>query len=331
MSKFVCNIPVALIIFKRKDTVMRIIDRIAEVTPSKIYLLSDNGRNEEEKKLVEECRKAVEERITWDCEIIKNYAVENRGVYENIGGGAKWVFEREEKCIFLEDDNLPEVSFFKYCCDLLDKYQDNEDILWICGTNYFTSLESKIDTSYVFTKHLLPCGWASWSKKFLKYYDGEFENLQTKNDVAKLKKAYKGSKLFDQQYYCMRKEKYLKRTKGRYASWDYQMAFSVRFFDKYGIAPVNNQITNIGADAFSEHGGTSLSKTMTTRFCEITSKPISFPLKHPKKVEMNLCFEKLTENTIRLPFKLRMKNKIKRVLMRMLGKEDCTPFSELRK
>ena len=331
MESFVCNIPVALIIFKRKDTVMRILDRIAEVKPPRLYLLADAGRNDEERALVAECRRAVEEKINWECEVIKYYAEENRGVYENIGGGAKWVFEREETCIFIEDDNLPEVSFFQYCSELLEKYRDNDDVLWICGTNYFPSYQSPTGDSYMFTKHLLPCGWASWSHKFLKYYDGEFDSIKTKEGVKRLKAAYKGSKLFDQQYYCMRKELFMKKNRGRYVSWDYQMALSVRYHGKYGISPACNQIRNIGADVFSEHGGTNLTKTMTNRFCEVESRPLQFPLKHPETVAIDKKYEKMTEKVIRLPFSLRVKNRVKRILMRLLGKDDAMPFSMLRK
>ena len=111
MEKF--DIPVAMFIFKRKDTVLRIIDRIREVKPQTFYLIADEGRNEEEKALVKDCREAVEKAIDWDCNLIKNYAMENRGVHAQIGMGALWVFEREERAIFLEDDNLPEVSFFE--------------------------------------------------------------------------------------------------------------------------------------------------------------------------------------------------------------------------
>ena len=331
MEKYVCKIPVALFIFKRKDTVLRIIERIAEVKPPKVYLLGDEGRNDSERQMVSECREAIEKAIDWDCETIRNYASENRGVYQNIGCGAKWVFEREERCIFIEDDNLPEVSFFRFCEELLEKYESNDDVLWICGTDYLAQYSSPTGDSYMFTKHLLPCGWASWSKKFLKYYDGEFENLQKDGGVQKLKKSYKGSKLFDQQYYCMRKEMFLKKVRGRYASWDYQMAFSVRFFGKYGISPCKNQIKNIGADSFSEHGGTSLAKTMTRRFCDVPSYPMEFPLKHPENVQIDPIYEKKIEKIIRLPFGLRMKNKAKRLFMRILGKEDVMPFSMLRK
>ena len=99
------NIPVVLIIFLRCDTISRIIQKLSEVKPSKIYLLADEGRNDKEIEQAHECRKTVESLINWDCEVIKNYARENRGVYRNIGEGARWVFEREEKAISLDMRN----------------------------------------------------------------------------------------------------------------------------------------------------------------------------------------------------------------------------------
>ena len=92
-----------------------IIDRLREIQVSKVYLMADYGRNKNEIEQAEACRKAAEQAIDWNCEVIKNYATENRGVYGNIGKGAQWVFQREEMAIFLEDDNLPEVTFFRYC------------------------------------------------------------------------------------------------------------------------------------------------------------------------------------------------------------------------
>ena len=127
----------------------------------------------------------------------------------------------------------------------------------------------------------------------------------------------------------MRKEIFVKESRGRYASWDYQMAFSVRNFDKYGVSPHNNQIKNIGADEFSAHGGTNLNMVMTKRFCGMPSYPLDFPLNHPKTVAPDEEYEKKIEKIILLPLPLRVKNKAKRLMMKLLGREDVTPFSWL--
>lgn len=288
------DIPVVLFIFKRYDKSLQIISRIAEVKPSKIYLISDAGRNEEEHAEVIKCRCAVESSITWNCEIIKDYAEENKGCYERIGLGALRVFEKEEIAIFLEDDNLPEVSFFYYCRELLEKYKNNNKVIWICGTNYLEKCNFQCDTDYGFTQHMLPCGWASWSEKFSQYYDKDF-SLYTPEAKAYLKKHYYSRRLFKKDSKNWEQELSFIKNKGRFASWDYQMCFSLRIHDKLGIVPKYNQIKNIGVDSAAAHGGSTYNSVMTQRFCGMNSLPLSFPLKHPERVEIDPVIEKELE------------------------------------
>ena len=191
------DIPVAVFMFKRPNKTALIIDQIAKVKPSKIYLIADGPRNDDEKADVMTCRNEVERHINWDCEVVKNYAENNRGVYQNIAGGAKWVFDREECAIFLEDDNFPAISFFQYCKEMLERYEDDTRILWICGTNYMGKSEFEDGSDYCFTKLMLPCGWASWSKKFLKYYDGQMDLYRDSICQNKVRLSYGNRLLFN--------------------------------------------------------------------------------------------------------------------------------------
>ena len=324
------DIPIVLFLFKRSDTVLRIIKVLSGIKPQKIYLLSDQGRDEKEKQLVEKTRNVIEKSIDWECELIKNYAVENRGVYRNIGEGARWVFEREKTAIFLEDDNLPEVSFFPYCKELLERYKNNQKVLWICGTNYLGEYNSEY--SYMFTQHLLPCGWASWSNKFLENYDGE---MLTYNDPYKREKfceSYESKALLRQRLASLEGEYRRKGEDNGFKSWDYQMLFSLRSNEMVGISPVYNQIRNIGADQFSIHGGTSLDKTKTKRFCEIQTREMEFPLKHPCKVELDRKYEDLISNIILLPLSMRIKIRINSVIKKLLHIDPYASLSvELKK
>lgn len=308
------EIPVVMIIFKRKESSLRILERISQVRPQKLYLLGDEGRNDDEKDLVAQCRKAIEENINWDCEVIKNYAEKNRGVYANIGLGAKWVFERESWAIFLEDDNLPEVTFFKYCEELLKRYKEDSRIFWICGTNYLGKYKPETDESYMFTKHLLPCGWASWAHKFLKYYDGELFFAEDKSLVERVKYEYENKSLYKQQMRSINNELDRKHNKEKFLSWDYQLAFSVRVNSFYGISPCNNQIKNIGVDSFSTHGGHSFADIMTQRFCGMESYPLEFPLVHPEAVLCDRTYERKIGRIILLPFFIRLKSSISRIV-----------------
>lgn len=303
------DIPVCLFIFKRQDKSVQIIREIAKHKPQKLYIIADAGRNAEEHRLCEQCRKAVENAIDWDCTIVKMYAKENRGCFGNIGLGAREVFEKEAKAIFLEDDNLPEETFLPYCRELLYRYESNDDILWICGTNYMTDFVPSEPCDYVFTRHLLPCGWASWSSKFLKYYDYDFTNLNNQG----LKQARKTYQSLRHYRYDVRNWK-AEKAHNRFYSWDYQMNFSIRFHNKYGIAPCKNQITNIGADSFSAHGGTSMDNCLTAKFCEVPSARISFPLRAPSRIAIDPIFEKKTREIIVPPRRYYFRIYLRRIL-----------------
>jgi hypothetical protein len=296
MDKF--DIPIALIIFKRVDKPLMILERIAQVKPQKIYLLADGGRNAKEHEQALECRRQIESMINWECEVIKRYSPTNIGVYENIAGGAKWLFQQEEFAIFLEDDTLPEITFFHYCKDLLEKYKDNEKVLWICGTNYLQKYKPKDKSSYVFTKCMLPCGWASWSEKFLTFYDSDITNMSNPSNRSEILSSYIDNALYQQDMINVDYEINYFKKYGRFYSWDYQMAYSIRLNKLLGIAPTCNLITNIGVDNDSVHGGNNLNDPMTNRFCNVDSFPISFPLNHPNEVCVDLDFEKEIEQII---------------------------------
>lgn len=313
------NIPVVLFIFKRKDTVYRIIERLAEIKPQKIYLISDGPRSEEEKKIVQDVRNSVESYINWECEIIKNYADHNVGVYDRIGKGAKWVFSKEEKAIFLEDDNLPEPTFFEYCKELLEKYEQNKKILWICGTNYLEDYNPMDESSYVFTQHLLPCGWASWSDKFIKYYDGDLKSLNTSVSIDSLSNKYENKSLYRQDVDVILKTHNLLRNNPQKASWDRQMIFSLKANDMFGISPSKNQIKNIGVDIHSTHGGTSYKKVMTRRFCGMDSIPLKLPLKHPSKIIIDKVYEDKVGKIILYPWYMRIGTKIGKIIKPIIG------------
>lgn len=303
------EIPVAIFTFKRIEKTLEIIERIAQVKPSKIYIISDNGRNQEEIDLVKELREKVEKKIDWDCKVIKKYAPTNIGVYENIANGAKWVLDQEEWAIFLEDDNLPELTFFKFCQEMLEYYKDDTRILWICGTNYLKKYNPQDGSSYVFTKHMLPCGWASWSHKFNKFYDGNLELWQDEYLNKRVRFENIDKILQRQDIANWEKELRLIKKGLKPNSWDYQMSFTMRVHGLYAIVPKYNQITNIGVDLDSIHGGTSFDNIMTKRFCGIETTKLEFPLKHPKAVLSDLNFEKRTSKIITLPANER--NKIK--------------------
>lgn len=312
------QVPVVIFFFKRTEKTLMVVDRVAEVRPKKIYLISDGPRSDAERASIEECRRLVEERITWPCEVVKNYAEVNRGVYDRIGLGAQWVLGQEESAIFLEDDNLPELSFFRFCEEMLDRYKSDTRVLWVCGTNYLKEFEPADGSSYVFTRHMMPCGWASWGHKFSKFYDGNLDLWDDPYVRERIQFEYDNKALLKQDMESWTRERRRIQKLGKANSWDYQMSFTQRAHGLFAVVPKYNQITNIGVDEHSIHGGTSFDNIMTQRFCNLPTKAMDFPLVHPRIVLTDRRFESLIGNIILFPMRYRVKGVVNRLLKKIL-------------
>jgi hypothetical protein len=289
MNKF--NTPVCLIFFNRPDLIVQVIGQLKKINAQKIYLFSDGAREhiKDEKDLIKNTRNAVENAIDWDCEIIKWYSDTNIGVFENIAGKALKVFEIENMAIFLEDDNFPDLTFFRYCEDSLKEFENNDDILWICGNNFNKNILDN-DYSVIFSQVLHPCGWASWSTKFKNYYDSDLSNWNDKTK-KKLIKKIPFAENQSRNYIAFESEKKSFESKKKFDSWDFHMLLSMLYYEKLAVLPKTNLIKNIGVDERATHGAT-LMNLEVIKYVPQQIIPIKFPIKFPLIVKHNIKFDK---------------------------------------
>ena len=129
------NTPVAFLIFNRPETTHRVFAEIARARPRRLLIVADGPRSEAD---ADKCRaaRAVIERVDWQCDILTNYSDINLGCKRRISSGLSWVFEQCEEAIVLEDDCLPDPTFFRFCAELLDKYRNDQRIMMISGNNF---------------------------------------------------------------------------------------------------------------------------------------------------------------------------------------------------
>ena len=165
---------------------------------------------------------------------------------------------------------------------------------------------------------MLPCGWASWNDKFERYYDGELKLTQDEAIMSRIGTVYYNRKVYKQYKGSWMAEKRRIDAGQRPISWDYQMDFTIKAHQLFGICPCKNQIKNIGVDAFSIHGGTSMDMIMTKRFCGMDSYPMVFPLKHPEGVQQDPVFEKKIGRIILFPWQLRAKASISKCIRKLI-------------
>lgn len=88
-----------------------VFERIRKARPSRLYLVSDGPRGEEDRALVDACR-AIVQNVDWPCEVTRYYSEKNLGLKNRVVSGLDEVFLIEESAIVLEDDCLPSSSFF---------------------------------------------------------------------------------------------------------------------------------------------------------------------------------------------------------------------------
>ena len=136
LDKF--NTPVLFIIFNRPDPTFKVFEEIRKAKPLKLYIAADGPRNHKpgDKEKCEKTRQVIN-LIDWDCQIRTLLRENNLGCKIAPSSAITWFFENEEAGIILEDDCLPNQSFFLFCQELLYKYKDNNKIMHIsvCSCN----------------------------------------------------------------------------------------------------------------------------------------------------------------------------------------------------
>lgn len=82
----------------------------------------------------------------------------NMGLCQRISSGITWAFEIVDKAIILEDDCVPDPSFFHFCADILERYEADERVMMISGNNHLFGRTGTAD-SYYFSRYPHVWGW----------------------------------------------------------------------------------------------------------------------------------------------------------------------------
>ena len=278
MQSWKTDVAVLLIFFARPDTFARTFAQVKKARPRTLLLWQDGPRkdNEGDKEGIEACRKIVEE-INWDCTVYRNYHEENMGCDPSTFLSHKWAFSIVDKCIVLEDDMVVSASYFQYCKELLDYYEDDTRINHICG---FNLLDGEYECPYDYLFSYAGSGaWASWSR-VAKGWDETYAFLHDDYAMRNLEKKY-GKKKFGQWY-----KKACERESTGKAFWESILGFDCLLNNRYAIIPTKNLGSNIGATENSTHSNVEvrlLGKTQQRLFHREVHE-LEFPLKHPKYV-----------------------------------------------
>lgn len=300
--------PIALIAFNRPETTRRVLASIRRVKPKQLFIIADAPRGNCPEDLIncEAVKRIIEEGVDWDCSLYKRYSEENLGCGKGPPSGISWVFEHVDRCIILEDDCLPVQSFFTFCEELLEKYNNDSRVMMISGNHHLFKKVS-FEYNYCFSRHTQTWGWATW-KRAWDLYDYEMKlwpDAKSSNLLPQLLgkglSAKRWTLLFDKCYSEKNRD-----------YWDFQWTFACLAHNALNIIPDRNMVSNIG---FGESAGTHFFD-LSSPFANLSRHEMSFPLLHPPAMVENIEVDIQINKDVygHISFYERLKRKLIRIL-----------------
>lgn len=258
--------PIAFFIYNRPETTLKVFEAIKLVRPERLFIIGDGPKDDNDKKIVNQCRLIVNQ-VDWKCDLKIDFSEKNLGCAERIVSGLNWVFDQVDNAIILEDDCLPDSSFFSFCESLLEYYKFDDSIMHISGFNCLDSVE--INESYFYSRFVIPpWGWATWKRAWL--------NFNKELDTWQQIKTWAFQNI-NPNYFADWTDMF-ENIKTNKTTWDVPWNMDVWKHNGLGIIPKKNLVQNIG---FGPQA--TFTKNTTTDMAFIPGQSIDFPLVHPKE------------------------------------------------
>lgn len=275
MQQYKCRNPVLLRIFRRPRETAQVMRVLGEVKPDKLYIAGDGprGLSETEDNNVFSARQ-VASNPAWDCELITLFMPNNLGGPKCGFESISWFFSHEEKGIILEDDNLPSIDFFKFCDELLSRYEKEPRVFAITGNN-FQNGQARGNATYYFSRYPHIWGWATWRRAWRHAtLDIDFwpewkrsEDWRLASGDRVFRKYW--SKIFDFV------------ASGERVHWDYAWTATCWFHKGVVATPNVNLVSNIG---FGPDGSNTLDSR--SPLSKIPTENIG-TIRHPENISIN--------------------------------------------
>lgn len=288
---------VAFFVFNRPETTRRVFERIRAAQPRRLLVVADGPRPDRpgEPERCAEVRRLIAAGVDWPCEVSQNYADRNLGCGRRVASGLDWVFAQVEEAIILEDDCLPDPTFFRFCSELLDRYRDDPRIGMISGCNLGYD-GARDRASYFFSAYNFIWGWAAWRRSWARFDQAmrrwpELRNTPLLREWLRNRPAAAyWSDLFDETF------------AGKIDTWDYPWALTLWVNSLLTIVPATNLVTNIGLGPGGTHTGAD------DKWLCRPAAAMTFPLRHPAAATRDVPADRYFEQHV---YRIRWKHVLK--------------------
>ena len=265
--------PILLVTFNRPSYVGRVLEVIMQQKPQNLYVFQDGVRTGNTTDLVTcpTVREVIEKHTTGtDTKLHTFFSDKNLGCGPGPAAAISWFFEHEEKGIIIEDDAVPDLEFFDFAEEMLERYANDPTVMaigsmnidrhkWGEGSYYFSRMNRNL------------CAWATWRRAWT------LKDLKMKDvslcDLNGALRSY-GCGIIEREYWKDRLREMHKNGMGN-ASWDMQFFMSIWLRHGKGIIPNVNLSSNIGTVGEATH-----SMQAGNIIDNIPTSPI-LPINHP--------------------------------------------------
>lgn len=310
------NTPVAFLIFNRPDVTARVFEAIRRARPPQLLVVADGPRADRPGE-AEKCAatRAVVDGVDWECDVRRCFATENLGCGPRVATGLDWVFAQTERAIILEDDCLPDPTFFPFCEELLERYADDERVMNILGSNFraINASEGARD-GYRFSQFHVPWGWATWRRAW-RHYDlrvAQWPQAESEGWLGGLFRDRRDARFWARTFASV-------HGKDQPYTWDYQWTFACWRQSGLSIVPDAHLVSNIGFGPGATH------TTGYTVGADAPTGPMAFPLRHPSAVVRDAALDDFIQHIYyRLPLSARARRKFE-YLIRKARRRSLPP------
>lgn len=306
--------PILLLIFNRPKLALQVIDSIRKQKPKYLFIAADGPRPLVEGDL-DKCkltRELVLNSIDWDCNVKTFLRDSNVGCGKAVSEAITWFFEHVEEGIILEDDCLPNDSFYLFCEELLRKFKDDKRVSAISGNNFLPHQPMPIDSDYYFSVFPSSWGWATWRRAW-NGYDLHITSWNSATGAAKTRFIFNEKKY---QLWWKNQFDYFHNGKIEH-TWDFQFHYLSMIRKQLAIIPKANLVCNIGHGPDSTH----FLDTEST-LANLPTYAIDFPIKHPSSIarnyEADIYNQKLLFGEVEIVSPLK---RVKRLMKQIIGRK----------
>jgi hypothetical protein len=302
--------PILITIFNRPELTRRLMESLSQVQPPILLIAADGPRWREEERVCLEARKCAS-MVDWPCEVRTTYADDNMGCGVRVHTAITWALQQHDRIIVLEDDCIPEPTFFSFCTTLLDFYRNDSRVMHIGGFNLQT-VSPVVPESYYFSKYTIASGaWATWRRAW-RCYDWKIKDWPALRAGGLLE--WWCDDPFERRYW----EKIFDSLHGGTKDvWDFQWNLACWAHHGLAILPSVPLATNIGYGKDATHTKEPVPSLVrpTSAICEI---------QHPYYILPNIAADSHTFNVnwggefmkLKPSAWVRAKRRLKRLLIR---------------